>query len=161
MAQDPKFRPTLPVFINLVISVMLLAWALKANDPAFLFAAIAAWGSDIARLYKGGKPPAGSGLSALILVFILGAGCASIPGAFLSESRAAIEAQGEAYVLNGCTEITIAPEATVDIDGKWTLSGGLLAGCRAYGELLEFYCKRVDGKLSCESINSWYREVEE
>ncbi len=88
--------------------------------------------------------------------------CATLPMSFIMESRDAIVSQADAYV-EGCSNVTVAPEVSIDWEGVISFSGGIFLGCAGNGELMEFKCerKKVDGKFetTCLPLARWYTEA--
>lgn len=161
MTDKSKIGLITNVVLTLIAMVAFLAAVITEGEVSsgaagWLAMAFGVWGSDLAKWKSGGS-----------LVLLLGIGllgstsCSSLPSTFLTDSQAAIQSIGDDYAFNGCSELTLAPEITGSLEGDFHLSGGILIGCRDCGELVEFYCKRIDDEVKCESLGLWYREVTE
>lgn len=137
------------------VSLIAMVVFVVTKDIAWVATALAPWGSDAVR-------KVGAVKSIAVLFLLVGfSSCASLPSTFLHDSKEAIQSLGEDYTFNGCAELTMAPEITGSWEGDFHLSGGVLIGCRDRGELVEFYCRRVEGEVKCDSLSTWYREVAE
>ena len=115
---------------------------------------------------NGPKPPtppamAGTLLALILATAVLLVGCGTtVSKQFLVDSHAAVEATAGDYLL-GCQTVTVAPAFTVDWNQNVTYGGGLFAGCRTNGHLVEFRCVGLQDeetgkvRVQCQPLSLW------
>ena len=171
---DPFNHGTWDVITSLVqlaTTVIGLIMLMQGNEAGLLALGALAGGTkgnligDFLSWYRsnGPKPPMlGGTLLALVLataVLLVGCGT-TVSKQFLVDSQTAVMSTASDY-LDGCETVTVAPAFTVDWNQNVTYGGGLFAGCRTKGHLVEFRCVGLQDeetgkvRVQCQPLSLW------
>jgi len=161
---------TLVVQIAVVLASVIL-FAVNGDTSALLGLGALAGGAKGAIFRDLAKALAPKGKMLLVIMAVVGASflCQSC-GTMLSteyvlKSQGAVTKVAGNY-FEGCRQFTIAPLFSVEWEGEVLFGGGVMLGCEANGELLEFKCLSVVDEqgqkaVKCEPIQTWMREIED
>jgi hypothetical protein len=157
--------------VQLATTIIGLIMLMQGNEAGLLALGALAGGArgnligDFLGWYRsnGPKPPMLTGtLLALVLamaVMLVGCGT-TVSKQFLVDSQTAVMSTASDYLI-GCQTVTVAPAFTVDWNQNVTYGGGLFAGCRANGHLVEFRCVGLQDeesgkvRVQCQPLSLW------